>query len=381
MLDIVAISLTDRCNLHCSHCGSGGIRSGNGPKRPELERTALRRVFVQLRALGVTSVVLSGGEPLLRQDFFSIVGDLKEAGLMCGLLTNGTLLTPQTLRRLKETGTIEFIRLSVEFPGELPQSGPVQGRFHDATRTFSTIERIADSSMKAGVNMTLLPGNLQYAVKLAGKSRKAGASFFRAVPLLPVGRSAMEHLPTGFFPRCIAAALSLHAEFTKKIPGDRLISRKRFIDGGDNFITACSGGSRALSISTDGRAHICAMTDLGGREVYITERSVRECIEILTRRRKYLQNKITGSPESDCLHCRIVALCRGGCLAEWAARDRKGGQPCCLRKNWRKAAAMVCTDKRVMETAAEMFDKDEVSRLFNRSVPCLRALPFWTVEF
>ncbi len=381
MPDIVSISLTDRCNLHCSHCGSAGIRSGNGPKRPELGRKALRRVLVQLRPLGVTGVVLSGGEPLLREDIFSIIGDLKDAGLMCGLLTNGTLLAPQALRRLKATGAIEFIRLSVEFPGQLPHGVPVYNRFHDSTRTFSTIERIADSGLKAGINMTLLPGNLQYAVKLAVKSRKAGASFFRAVPLLPVGRSAMERLPTGFFPRCIAAALSLHAEFTNKIPGDHLISRKRFIDGGDDFVTACSGGSRALSISADGRAHICAMADLGGREVYVTERTVRECIGILTRRRKYLQSKITGSPGSDCLHCRMVERCRGGCLAEWAARGRTGGQPCCLRKNWREAAASLCTDKRVMETAAEMFDKDEVSRLFNRRAPCLRALPFWTVEF
>lgn len=375
MIETAAISLTNRCNLSCSHCGSSDIYSGGG-SGPEIDRTALRKLFIQLRELGASTVILSGGEPLLRKDLFSIIGDLGKTGLPCALATNGTLLTRRIIGRLKATGVVTFVRLSVEFPGKTPAGSS----FHDADRVFRTLREVVDCGIAVGINMTLLPGNLHHTAELAGKSREAGASFFRAVPVLPVGRSAGIRLPRPFFSNCIAAMLSVKAEFTRVNILDSDSTENRLLQAGDRFVGACFGGSRVLSITADGRAHICAMTDLGGSGVYVTERPVRDCIRILTRRRAYLQRKILMSYGSACRDCRMADTCRGGCLAEWAARGGSGGQPCCYRKCWREAIGRFRDDKRIMSVAAGVVDGYEKYLLFNLPVPCLRALPIWTVE-
>lgn len=85
------ISLTDRCNLRCFYCmPEEGIELIEKPNIMSLEEIInLAGVF---RGLGVDTVRLTGGEPLVRKNFGFLVEELAKLGVTLKITTNGILL-------------------------------------------------------------------------------------------------------------------------------------------------------------------------------------------------------------------------------------------------------------------------------------------------
>ncbi len=90
------IELTYRCNLRCIHCLCPSRDKG----RKELSTRGLKRVLDRLAGAGFLTVNLSGGEPLLREDFLELYAHARAKGLIVTILTNGTLLTPPLIAYL-----------------------------------------------------------------------------------------------------------------------------------------------------------------------------------------------------------------------------------------------------------------------------------------
>ncbi|MBQ6421736.1 MAG: radical SAM protein [Clostridia bacterium] len=97
------LELTLRCNERCLHCGSscGDVHSEEMPK--EDYRRILREVKEDF-SKKLPMLCITGGEPLLRRDFFDILGDAHSLGFYWGMTTNGTLITPEVARELKRAG-------------------------------------------------------------------------------------------------------------------------------------------------------------------------------------------------------------------------------------------------------------------------------------
>ncbi|MFZ4857821.1 MAG: radical SAM protein [Desulfuromonadaceae bacterium] len=81
------LKVTERCNSHCVYCGHGTVK-----ENVDLSTLQLTNVINQLAQVGTTSVNLSGGEPLLRDDLPELVRHAKSRSLFPVLLTNGLLL-------------------------------------------------------------------------------------------------------------------------------------------------------------------------------------------------------------------------------------------------------------------------------------------------
>src|SRR5476651_442951 len=106
-LETLRVSITDRCNFRCVYCMPKEVF---GRDHVFLERKQLLsfeeiervvRVFTQL---GVRTVRITGGEPLLRRDVEELVGLLGAIpGLEVALTTNGALL-PQKAEALVRAG-------------------------------------------------------------------------------------------------------------------------------------------------------------------------------------------------------------------------------------------------------------------------------------
>ena len=99
---VVFWNLTDRCNLSCTHCysKSGPGRSTEG----ELTTTEALGVIDDLADMGVPLILFTGGEPLLREDIWDLARHAGNRGLKMALSTNGTLITPEIARRIKDSG-------------------------------------------------------------------------------------------------------------------------------------------------------------------------------------------------------------------------------------------------------------------------------------
>jgi radical SAM protein with 4Fe4S-binding SPASM domain len=101
---VVVWNCTRICNLNCIHC----YASANKQSSPEQLSTEAGKTFIRdLADFGVPVVLFSGGEPLMRRDLFELAAFAKESGLRVALSTNGTLITPETAKTLKDIGFAE----------------------------------------------------------------------------------------------------------------------------------------------------------------------------------------------------------------------------------------------------------------------------------
>lgn len=98
-----SIDLTYRCNHHCRHCWLWEAE-GAPVVRDELSFDEIRRIVDEARAYGCRRWKISGGEPMLREDFSDIFEYLTGKAIGYSLNTNGTLITPDIARLLTRKG-------------------------------------------------------------------------------------------------------------------------------------------------------------------------------------------------------------------------------------------------------------------------------------
>jgi cyclic pyranopterin phosphate synthase len=105
------ISLTDACNMRCSYCMP--LSSYHGTKSNKLmtadEIFELASIFVQN---GITKIRLTGGEPLLRKDFDTILEKLASLPVNIGITTNGLLLDKHFENLVKHS--VKHINISLD---------------------------------------------------------------------------------------------------------------------------------------------------------------------------------------------------------------------------------------------------------------------------
>jgi cyclic pyranopterin phosphate synthase len=117
-IDYLRVSVTDRCDLRCTYCIPKGFR-GFEPAQNRLTFAEIERVVGAFAALGVTSVRLTGGEPLMRPQLPELAKRLSSLpGIRdLSLSTNGTQLTRHA-RALREAGVS---RLNVSLDSLRPE--------------------------------------------------------------------------------------------------------------------------------------------------------------------------------------------------------------------------------------------------------------------
>lgn len=151
--------ITERCNWHCSHCYQGDVAS-------ELPLEQLYGIFLQfIRFLDIFKIPRSmarlnlvGGEVFLREDFIDFLEKIQpyNGRYRLKILTNGSLLNTEVLRRLKETG-VHTLQLSVEGIGETNDRIRGEGTF---SRVLKTVEFLKENGMSVIISVTLAEYNL-----------------------------------------------------------------------------------------------------------------------------------------------------------------------------------------------------------------------------
>lgn len=103
----VLIETTHNCNMRCIHCFANAKCAPENPAGylpGELTTEEWCLVLDKIAAAGVFDVFISGGEPLIRKDIFTIMAHAKSRNLGFCLLSNLTLLDDEKAKKLKELG-------------------------------------------------------------------------------------------------------------------------------------------------------------------------------------------------------------------------------------------------------------------------------------
>jgi MoaA/NifB/PqqE/SkfB family radical SAM enzyme len=96
-----------RCNLSCAYCNEYDDSSAPVPTEE------LFRRIDRLASFGTSIVTISGGEPLLHPDLDQIIRRIRSHGIICGLITNGYLLTAERIQRFNRA-RLEYLQISID---------------------------------------------------------------------------------------------------------------------------------------------------------------------------------------------------------------------------------------------------------------------------
>jgi len=97
-----SFELTFRCNLRCAHCYCNLPINDRDAIEKELTTEEVFNILDQIAEAGCLWLLITGGDPLVRQDFLEIYTYAKKKGFIITLFTNGTLITPEIADYLKE---------------------------------------------------------------------------------------------------------------------------------------------------------------------------------------------------------------------------------------------------------------------------------------
>jgi heme b synthase len=182
-LQMIAWEITRSCNLFCAHCRSS---STAGTYEDELSAEECLHLIDRIVEVGKPVLILTGGEPLLRQDFFQIAGYAVRKGLRVVIGTNGTLITENVAAKLKEA-PISRVAVSIDFP-----TNELQDKFRGKVGAFeaavSGIARLRQAGVEVQINSTITKLNVKYLNELLELALEAGAVAFHPFMLVPTGR-------------------------------------------------------------------------------------------------------------------------------------------------------------------------------------------------
>ncbi len=150
---VVVWNVTRRCNLKCVHCYA---HAKNIAFDNELSTREGKILIDDLADFGVPVMLFSGGEPLVRKDLPELAAYAVKKGMRAVISTNGTLITPQIARTLKDIG-LSYVGISLDGMEEInDRFRGVKGAFRLALKG---IENCKKAGIKVGLRFTINKSN------------------------------------------------------------------------------------------------------------------------------------------------------------------------------------------------------------------------------
>jgi radical SAM protein with 4Fe4S-binding SPASM domain len=308
------IAVTYRCNLNCDFCYVGD------KEYKELSTSDVKKIlFKILREAQIPSVSFTGGEPLMRNDIVELVAYASGIGMWTNLITNGTLLDPVIIGKLRNAG-LSSAQVSLE---------GADARMHDALagccgafeKTVAGIRYLQDAGIPVHTNTTVSRYNLPYLKEIVRFVKKEGLSRLSMNLCIPCG----------------AAVNKPHIWVSYEEIGDHIKEVKHFADNeGLRFmwyspVPVCMFNPIAHGLGNKSCAAITGLLSIDPQGNIIPCSSWRMPVASLLRRPfqdiweseflAYFKNR-DYAPEQ-CRSCVDLDLCKGACPLYWQTCGKK----------------------------------------------------------
>ena len=174
--------VTKGCNLRCIHCRATATELMS-PR--DLPTSKALNIISQIADFGNPILVLSGGEPLYRQDIFQLAEYATSRGLRAALATNGTLVTKDIAEKIKNSG---IKRVSISLDGSDATTHDtfrgIPGAFDAAVYGMRNLQELGVSVQ---INTTIARHNAHQLPDVLTLARRLGADALHTFLLVPVG--------------------------------------------------------------------------------------------------------------------------------------------------------------------------------------------------
>ncbi len=312
----VTWEVTYACNLRCPHC----FTDSGSARKNELDTGECLAVIDQLADARIFSVLLNGGEPLLRPDILTLLRRLSATKMRVDIGTNGVNVPDRMLDRLKEYH-VAHVHVSIDGIGD------AHDRFRGKKGAFDaacgTIRKLKERHVSVSISTTATAQNLDEIDGIIDLGVELGCKGFKAIPFFTVGRgrandNALRLGPDGYYrlyktiverQKGLKDTMGIHIETCfpflfdnapKAMPRDGWMG--------------CAAGYDALCLGADGTIYPCPFL----RDLSLG--SIRQSKLIDVWRTDAMISSLGSLRKSDmgrpCRSCDYApGPCRGGCRA------------------------------------------------------------------
>jgi radical SAM protein with 4Fe4S-binding SPASM domain len=281
-----SLEVTHRCNLACQHCYI------DVKAEDELSSVEFKDVLDQLAELGTMYLLFTGGEPLIRRDFFDIAFHARERGFAIMLLTNGTLITPEIARDVERLQPV-FVGISLHGATAATHDS-ITRRRGSFKSTIQAVELLKSAGVKVYLQTLLMDANVHEAEAMKKLARRIGVYLHIDHELVPTRSGSLAPF------QYEASQTKLYQHSILEVMGDAAVPP------GANGI--CKAGRGTCSISPTGDVFPCLLMPLklgNLRQARFAEIWQTNPGPELTHLRS-----LTWEDMSSCKNCSLINYCK-----------------------------------------------------------------------
>ena len=185
-------SITSSCNLHCTGCYSRANNScSDDAPINQLSAEEWEDIFNQAKDLGISFIVLAGGEPMIREDVIVKASQFDE--ILFPIFTNGTMLNEDYLKLFDENRNLIPI-FSIEGDMEVTDSRRGEGVYNQLLNSMDKMKR---NNLIFGASLTFTKGNLNDLLsrEYINQLRDFGCKVIFFIEYVPVNEDTMDLAP------------------------------------------------------------------------------------------------------------------------------------------------------------------------------------------
>ncbi|WP_321429038.1 12,18-didecarboxysiroheme deacetylase [uncultured Methanolobus sp.] len=146
---VVVWNVTQRCNLRCVHCYA---HSKDMEYENELSTEEGMSLIDDLADFGCPVILFSGGEPLMRKDLPELAGYARSKGIRAVISTNGTLITEEMAKKLKDIG-LSYVGISLD--GMKETNDMFRGQEGSFEKALQGLHNCQKEGIKVGLRFTI----------------------------------------------------------------------------------------------------------------------------------------------------------------------------------------------------------------------------------
>lgn len=257
---LLIASITHKCNLNCAGCYAVAL---DRPRTPEMTAEQFDKILSEAHHLGISNVLLAGGEPFMRPDILRAAENYPE--ILFPVFTNGLMIKGEWIERLKKARNIIPV-LSIE--GFEPETNERRGA-GVYERVIEVAKRLRGIKAMFGHSITVTRTNFETVVEDGFVSRliREGAKIVFFVEYVPIKEGSEHLILTPEQREVLKAAMP---RFRKKFP-----SLFVALPGEEELFGGCLAAGRGfVHLSPDGSVEPCPFapySDANAKETSLTD--------------------------------------------------------------------------------------------------------------
>ncbi|MBI2067045.1 MAG: radical SAM protein [Deltaproteobacteria bacterium] len=312
IVDLIAMEIIEKCNLYCDFCVRNARRDLKG--KLSLDQFRKRIDVVKGAFPSLSQIALTGGEPFLHNQLLQFLETIKEQGSRSSITTNGTVLNPALLEKIRSLDCCHFM-VSLDGP-----SAEIHDRIRELPgafqKTIQFIKFIGEIDIPFFINMTVNEKNYLSAYQTCALAYDLGARDISVALVKPQGRGKPINNVSSVFVEVGRQFLLAKRDFEPEMSVSFTDPLAHIFDVSlieeEDKIKTCGAGGSSLHIQCNGTVLLCTSCDASLGNIEVLGPRLREVVAEDRRLQCILEREPEGGIQGACGSCEFNHQC-GGC--------------------------------------------------------------------